>query len=332
MSEAMKTMRSMELSVRRAWPRDDGSLHIEVLDAGQLRAGRISASGDIELLPYRSDPKLVAFSTTGELVVHRFNRRAVVLEADRASKYVRPRKEQVIASKTASLSKVLESAGLCGASVIHKSPGRVDTALMPGQTLHTLDAKGLAGWREFTSRWPEVTTPEGLELHDASAEASVLRTWVDHVERFQALPGLSSIRLVMEEVIQQLGSSADAHRLIHRDLHDKQLLFDADSRRVSVLDVDTAARGEAALDIGNLLAHIRLREIQGVFSSATASAITELVQNMAVSMNASPERVHVYTRAAVLRLACVYAFRPSASTWLPHWLDTYVFSFKESEL
>lgn len=76
-----------------------------------------------------------------------------------------------------------------------------------------------------------------------------------------------------------------------------------------MLDVDTAARGEAALDLGNLLAqldHARALAL-GRDDSAARAGIAAAAESLAVS----DDRLSSYTRAAALRLVCVHAFRPA---------------------
>ena len=105
----------------------------------------------------------------------------------------------------------------------------------------------------------------------------------------------------------------------HRDLHDKQVLWDG--RTPGLLDLDTAARAEAALDVGNLLAHLELRALAGSLPAEAARAAAGYLRDAVEHLPTTPERTEVYTRSARLRLACVYAFRPAASPWLDAWLD-----------
>ncbi|MGH8934431.1 MAG: phosphotransferase [Egibacteraceae bacterium] len=56
--------------------------------------------------------------------------------------------------------------------------------------------------------------------------------------------------------------------LVHRDSCDKQVTI-TDDGQVGPLDFDTLAVGEAALDIGNALAQLELRAMQGYCSPAT---------------------------------------------------------------
>ncbi len=50
--------------------------------------------------------------------------------------------------------------------------------------------------------------------------------------------------------------------LLHRDFFDKQVVVDADGRP-GLLDFDTLAAGEAAVDVANMLVHLELRRCSG---------------------------------------------------------------------
>ena len=158
---------------------------------------------------------------------------------------------------------------------------------------------------------------------DARAEAAVLTRWLELAELFDALPQLPRFRAVVEKTAHDLvAGPADRPLVLHRDLHYKQLLWDGST--LGVLDVDTAARGEVALDLGNLLAHADLRLTQNIFTPSTSDTIAGHVNTVAAALNVNPARLETYHRAALLRLACVYAFRPTSKDWLPGWVDTCV--------
>ena len=76
---------------------------------------------------------------------------------------------------------------------------------------------------------------------------------------------------------------------------------------IGLIDFDTAARGEAALDVANLLVHLELRVLQGLLDAKVAAASADAFID---GYAAVPSRMQVYADAARLRLACVYAYRP----------------------
>jgi len=94
---------------------------------------------------------------------------------------------------------------------------------------------------------------------------------------------------------------------LHRDLHDKQILLRSDG--VGLIDLDTSAPGDPAIDIANLVVHMRLRYWQAHSSIDPLAAREAILEGY----GAPPDlrrRLDLYERATALRLACVYAFRP----------------------
>jgi len=99
-------------------------------------------------------------------------------------------------------------------------------------------------------------------------------------------------------------------------------LWDPVAGRVGLLDLDTAAYGEPALDLANLAVHVDLRVLQGVLPVGVARSVAVLLDAVADAVGASPGRLAVHRRSARLRLACVYAFRPASARWLDAWVDS----------
>ncbi|WP_157937001.1 glycosyltransferase family protein [Geodermatophilus chilensis] len=96
---------------------------------------------------------------------------------------------------------------------------------------------------------------------------------------------------------------------LHRDLHDRQVLVAGDGS-VGLLDFDLLAAGEPALDLANLLAHLSLRQRQGLV--ADAAPLRAAVLEGYRPSSAVAARVPVHEATTRLRLAAVYAFRPGA--------------------
>lgn len=311
--------------IRRAWPGKDGSLSFEQIDVdGRLRAGLIVPDGSVSLADFGRDDKLSSLHPPGpgeRLVVHRYHRRAVSIGPDRVQKYLRAGRATQIARLTTNFGRLCSMVGLGSAQVLAVTSDQVDFSILPGTTLHDLGPKGAAGWAAFAVLWPDLARRElSVPEHLADAEAAVLEHWMTMVERFDALPNSQQLRRAVDHTTAELlKGAADTPVLLHRDLHDKQLMWDGST--LSVLDVDTAACGEAALDAGNLLAHAELRRIQGIFDSTTYSTVVAQAESVAAALGASPVRLATYRRAAMLRLACVYAFRPGFARHQSQWIE-----------
>ena len=78
--------------IRRGWPHVDGTLTFEQHDdSGRIRAGRINPDGSIHLADFAVDPALPSLEppASGDLVVHRLGRRAVIINDTYVRKCVR---------------------------------------------------------------------------------------------------------------------------------------------------------------------------------------------------------------------------------------------------
>ncbi|WP_170175781.1 phosphotransferase [Propionibacterium australiense] len=311
--------------VVRAWPARQGGVTFEQRDpAGLLRAGRVDAWGDGELAGYATDPRLPELSapSRGRLVVHRLGRRAVVLCPDRAVKLLRPGRAAPVAAVSRRLAELSAGTGLRAARVLDATEARVEFTLLPGRSLRDLGDDGLAGWAQLAAAWPLIARhpDQAPTRHSAADEAAVLNRWYTAAAEHGALGPLGPLRRAVEQVCAQLVAGTGPPVLLHRDLHDGQLLWDGAA--LGVLDLDTAARGEAALDVGNLLAHAELSRLTGALSAPGHRRVTGHLMELARQLEARPDRVGCYWRAARLRLAFVHAFRPAADRWLARWVES----------
>jgi hypothetical protein len=169
------------------------------------------------------------------------------------------------------------------------------------------------------------------QVRAAQCEAAALALWdfhrlvVDSVERvygvadeLQLIHGWTTLvadiypQLAMslhacEQALRSARPEAvPARALVHRDFYDKQILL-GDSG-IALLDLDTACRGDPEIDLANFGAHLRLRGLQWG-QRETCEWIEECFLR-AYPGRVATDRVVWYRRAALLRLACVYAFRP----------------------
>ncbi|MCM6764291.1 hypothetical protein NB037_17885 [Rathayibacter sp. ZW T2_19] len=313
-------------TVSRAWPAPDGAdLEAHAAGSPDVRGGRWSASGGIRLLPAGTDRRLPALESArreGAVVVHRPGRRAVVRSADGRSflKVLRPHAAPGVVAAHASAE--VFAAGFDLPRVLHRADdpdGLVRFAALPGRTLLEVGSDPRTTperWRAVWERWAEgwallPPAPAELPEHGPAAESDVVATWAAHAatqlpahERAQVLAAAAR---VSESLV---AAPAEPLVLAHRDLHDKQLLA-ADDGSLALLDLDTAARAEAALDLGNLRAHLRLRTAQGLLPPGRAAEAAAIVDRTAERAGVPPHRLHAHDTAARLRLACLYLFRPA---------------------
>lgn len=333
--------------IRRAWPGAEGRLTFEALDdRGWLRAGLVSARGQLGLLEPGQDPKLPQLAENlaepgSQLLVHRAGKRAVVGQADRVTKHLKPSKVQPLARAHRLLSAQLQASGLASAQILETGQGSISFSLLAGTTPFDLakrgqDGQALDAWEAFVNYWPQlVASPlkqqvEGADWaqHGPAQEAQVLASWLGHCRLFGSLDASISGQDRCQQQLELLGAgimrqlldgSPSPSRLLHRDLHDKQLLWDG--QQLALLDLDTAALGETELDLGNLLAHLELRQAQGLASERLTAQVSSLLEDLAGRLGLAPERLEVYRQAARLRIACLYSFRPGEYHWLGSWIE-----------
>ena len=330
--------------VRRAWPASRNRIAFEAAkDGGGIRAGYLGDNG-VELLAPGRDPKLpglerlLAHDRAVQLISHRPGKRAVVRLPDGCfAKCVRPgRAGAIIAGQRRAGA---FAAGFELPEVLVADDSTVTLSRLPGVELHDparLGENWQRAWTECLESW----TLAGKEaphrndsdspVHTAASELHVLNDWR---ERAAGLLGSLRHRLdaliaeVSDELIHRATEATEAvpgrepgWGPIHRDLHDKQLMWDPVAGP-GMLDVDTACRGERELDLGNLAAHARWRCAQGIWTEADAEVVLDAIGTATSASGSVPARVRTYERSALLRLVCVYAFRPRYSDHIGVLLD-----------
>ncbi|NMR29518.1 phosphotransferase family protein [Crystallibacter degradans] len=325
------------VSIRRAWPKPGRRLTFEAVDEyGRLRAGTIDDGGKATVARFRTDPALPGLGEAGgKLLVHRYKRRAVLRSEDGAcyTKLLAPGKAATVAGQSALMHKAGARAGFAVPEVMRSGPDRVVSTALAGTSLHELGGADASGtwdraWQLWAERWPSLVRDgagaQELPLHDGTAEADTVRKWVAHLLDFQALEAdPAAVRSLADEVCGALaeGSGRGEAGLAHRDLHDKQLLCCADAGTLGLLDFDTAALAEPALDLANLAVHLRLRADQGTVTTLARKTAEAAVDAAAADLSVTARRLHLYTVATELRLVCVYAFRPQWQHLAQSWLD-----------
>jgi aminoglycoside phosphotransferase (APT) family kinase protein len=154
-----------------------------------------------------------------------------------------------------------------------------------------------------------------VPVHDAAAEVAVLERWTGELAAHAGAgsPADAAARRAREALPRVAAALLDGPAgplvAVHRDLHDKQLLV-GDDGAVGLLDFDTLAAGEAALDVANLLVHLELRALQDACAPAVARAAANALLDAYAPGDALRARVRAYAQATRLRLACLYAVRP----------------------
>ena len=299
------------------------------------QTSRAAPGGGVRLLPDGlvlqpggADRKLsgvrrLAESAGATVVAHRPEKRAVLRLALPGAettyvKVVRPRRVERTLSGAGVTVDGVATAQL---RAVDRQRGTVTFAELPGRTLYDLlgdhtvtdgeiEKVGYAVG-EAVRRLHSTAARTDLPTHDAAAELAVTRRWVGLAADHHLLGERSG---TMQRLISSAGDDLTASSgppvLLHRDLHDKQLLVDG--LEIGMLDFDLAALGDPALDLANLLTHLELRARQGRCSLERAQRCATAVRDGYGPVPADwRQRIAGYQLTTRVRLACVYAFRPA---------------------
>ncbi len=342
--------RGRTLHLGRAWPRSAGHLLLEYRDGDSTVAGqwfadphrlRAVAGQTAEVAPGQvtvleesgvmlqaegADRRLLALAELvgepgSELVVHRPERRAVVRLRRGGSttyrKVTRP-------GRRAHLPGGVELGAVrVPAIVTHDvATGILELAELPGRSLHELlgdvevsEGEIVTAFRAAGEALAVLHAAEpgsGLARHDVVAEWEVAERWVAHalghgVVHADAVGPAAALADLRTRLDRREGKVRTT--LVHRDLHDKQMLV-ADGDEVGVLDLDTLALGDPALDLANLLVHLELRVLQGWCDPGRATAAASALLEGYRPPRSLRDGLDAYAAATRLRLACLYSFRP----------------------
>ncbi|MCR9156186.1 MAG: aminoglycoside phosphotransferase family protein [Rhodobacteraceae bacterium] len=131
--------------------------------------------------------------------------------------------------------------------------------------------------------------PPELPVHRGVDEARILSEWLQRCHRWRPKLG-SKIAPMVAQVNAELKNVNRPFLPCHRDLHEKQILIS--DGVAGLLDFDTLCLSDPALDAGNLLAHLFFA---GVDEAPLRSHLAE-------------SGITLWRRAALLRLAMIYAF------------------------
>lgn len=302
----------------------------------------------LRLHPYGQDAALPAL--TGHLqhalrddpsavvVAHRRGKRAVIRSVHGFIKVLRPGKAPALVHRQACAARYYGGHAVLAALLQHDDAA-LTTAPLAGRTLAelgndpSLDDGGLAGcWFAFGSmmRRCQRELPAdwcGLPQHCLEDEWRIVDDWLMRMMLSGQVP--PERVLVLHQRSQQLCGALAAEgvvplSLLHRDLHDKQVLFTPDGP--ALLDFDTLALGDAALDLGNVLAHLRLRAYQHAWCSGLEPSLSftrfrlarQALLNGWAPDEASMARANLFTELSWIRLTGVYQWRPAWQKMAKH--------------
>ena len=306
--------------IARVWPGAPAPL--EAHQGARVSGGHLLPDGTVRLLSPHDDaklPALGALAQRGRVISHRPGKRAVVRLEYAFAKAVRSGRGGSVADAHRRAAAVL-SRGFSVPEIASESGDAIELTAIPGRTLHDLGAdpatsahEWRTAWRAWRAAWVEALQAgegEGFPLHDAGDEARILREWADRATETIGATGRWSLRDIADRLVRGLERApASPARFAHRDLHDKQLIWH-DERGIGIIDLDTCARADPALDLGNLLAHAELAVAQGRWAPERADIAADEILRAASDLGIDAAAVGAWRRAARFRVACVHLLRP----------------------
>ncbi len=328
LAEAMEEIADQGLELRRAWPAGPTVLHLEVLDSGVPLAGQFCSDADLLqkllktyprvtesrgrllLQPNGVDRQLKTLAGrllrgTCELISHRPERRAVLRTGTGANscytKVVRAKRKQMLLDS----SLVAASLPLLTPAVLTHDSDSVTIRAVPGRPLHELFAGVSAGLGrqigEMLRELHRTPVPTMALPHDAAAEAAVTADWCQRAAEWD---------IKLPDILPSGTCGPGERVLLHRDLHDKQIIVDLTESgpTIGLIDFDLLTVGDAALDLANLLVHLELRVAQG--HSLDAGAWRHQILQGYQPSDLTRTQLPWYEQQTRLRLAAVYGFRP----------------------
>ncbi len=155
--------------------------------------------------------------------------------------------------------------------------------------------------------------PAALPLRSRAAEGAALEAAADAVAALVPAIGLRARRLA-EGLSGRLLREPRGERPIHGDFYAKQVLVEAEY--AVLLDLDQAACGDPAADLGYFAAHLERDPQRGLLPAALAApALAALLDGYAaIAAPPTAERLALYTAAGLLRLAPQH-FRSREPDW-----------------
>jgi len=312
-------------TIEKAWPPrgKDHRLSLELRSRGTLRAGYADPDGTVTLLDPDADPALPSLARVarhGQLVAHRPGRRAVVrLDSGRGyAKVVRPGRADELRRAHA------KGRGFAaGFAIPNLAPPSFPTEdvvcfqALPGRPLSQLgedaavsDAVWESAWSSWERGWiTAMTSPvaDTLPVHDADDEKLIVRTWARHAAA--QLGGDDRILHAAQQIVDRLWVAGGASALAHRDLHDGQMIWDAEGG-MGLIDLDTCVRADPALDLGNLAAHVDFAVRQHRWSAERGRTARSAIVRTATALGVDAARLSAWQLAAQFRVSCVNVLRP----------------------
>ena len=293
-------------------------------DTGEnaIRWFHLSAEGDLKLLDPFNDKRLpvlpnvisqwVGQGISVELLAWRLGSRAIFrLGSDHFAKVFRKDRQTLL--RWECLKPATTASSVQIPEVTHWDPANkvLTVKAAPGDSLNATWKSGI--WDESHLHtilkildWLGTTnTAAELPEHSIDDEVDILEKRLQVFQRVLRSPSPQVSELVKEVILRLKNLPSVSPVICHRDFHDKQVLMSND--KVTLLDLDLLAKSDPALDAGNILAHLRLRSLQGlpVPWDSCAENISKWIQSREIH----GDRLRAWTASTFARLLLIYSRR-----------------------
>ncbi len=293
-------------STRRCKPENDRKLPLA------QRLPQLKSGADVQVLAYRPGKRVVLRLTDerGERVLKGYREQRLAAAVQR---HVWAARALLTAPVVAvDVVDVWEQAS---ALEFNLAPG--DSLDVSGENRSVFHHIGVS-LRQLQSARPFDNAPR----HDAHHELDVLDGLAAAMGRagIPRPPGFDTLRAALPLTTALLTAPLSP---AHRDLHDGQ--FVADGPALTLLDFDLACLADNALDAANLMAHLKLRELQGLNGADQDSferCGQELLDGLARGDQPDfADRLRFYQATTSLRLSLIYGLRPPWAHLSPELID-----------
>ena len=155
--------------------------------------------------------------------------------------------------------------------------------------------------------------PDGLSSSRPTDIAQALFAEADWLEKIYPAAAPRAAHLV-RRLASELNETGESHCPVHGDFHARQVLLGDGC--ATILDLDQAARGEPASDLGNFLAHLEREVVRGNLLPNQAERIREALLEgyRSASKGWLPARIELYMAIGFFRLSLRF-FRYREPDW-----------------
>lgn len=327
---ALLELHDLQLSarqIRRVAVTSQGSLHIEVAGGEKHRFFVYGDTGLTELrveedakIPLVAKLSEVDFLAGHSVISYRPGRRIVIapLSDDPAIIY-KGYKRHHATQAAKNYASALSASELGGFDIpeLLRYETRGDYLVMARRIGHppVIGTGAVDSWAEIGACLQRFQRANGRDLSRTFSAGDELKVLDERARRFlMCMPSLPEGWLTAREHLQHVADGLPPAQmgLAHRDLHDGQFLVNG--KTISLLDFDLICSADVALDAGNLLAHMKLRTLQGRHENGT-SALTACCEAFLSALGRGGEagfekRLCFYQATSFYRLALLYALRP----------------------